>query len=180
VIIDEAYVDFGAETAVPLTAKYDNLLVIQTFSKSRMLAGARLGMIIGNAALIEDVKKVKYSFNPYNVSRLTDILGAGAMEDVAYFEECRNRIIETRMCATERFKTLGFTVLPSSANFLFVKRNGLDGGKYYSSLKENGVLVRHFDHPKINDFVRVTIGTPAEMDVLFMKTEEILKAEKLL
>ena len=175
VLIDEAYVDFGAESCVELTAKYDNLLVVQTYSKSRSMAGARLGFAIANAALIADLEKIKFSVNPYSVNRMTLAAGLATLKADEYcMENCR-RVVETRRKTVDRLRLLGFEVLDSKANFVFARRPGSDGGWLYRELKARGVLVRHFDTPRIRDYLRITIGTPAQMDVLFEKLEEITK-----
>ena len=175
VLIDEAYVDFGAESCLPLTAKYDNLLVVQTFSKSRSMAGARLGYAIGDAALIADLERVKYSTNPYSVNRMTLAAGLATLAADGYcMENCR-RVIETREAYVPKLKALGFELLPSLANFVFARHPGIEGGELYRQLKARGVLVRHFTVPRISDYLRITIGTPEQMDVLLEKTREILK-----
>ncbi len=178
VVIDEAYVDFGGQSAVPLIAKYENLLVIQTFSKSRSLAGMRLGLALGNAALIEDLEKMRYSFNPYNVDRLAILAGTAAMKDTGYFEYCRENIIRTREKAAEVLRALGFSVLPSSANFLFARHPAISGGEYYLALKKRGILVRHFKKARIDAYVRITIGTQEQMDALMRTTRTILEEKR--
>ena len=175
VIVDEAYVDFGGESCVPLIDQYDNLLVVQTFSKSRQLAGARLGLAMGNAALIADLNRVKFSLNPYNINRLTLKAGAAALEDVTYFEKTRAAIIETREQTKAALRARGFAVLDSRSNFLFASTERKDGGELYRMLKEKGVLVRHFDAPRIANWLRITIGTPEQMQVLLNKLDEILE-----
>ncbi len=173
VLIDEAYVDFGAQSCVPLTAKYDNLLVVMTFSKSRSMAGARLGFAIASEGLIADLDRVKYSTNPYNVNRMTLAAGIASLAADDYnMANCR-RVIETREASVRRLREMGFEVLPSQANFLFARMPGRDGGALYRELKKRGVLVRHFDAPRIADYLRITIGTDAEMEVLFAKINEI-------
>ena len=175
VLIDEAYVDFGAESCVGLTSKYDNLLVVQTYSKSRSMAGARLGFAIANAALIADLEKIKFSVNPYSVNRMTLAAGVATLKADEYcMENCR-RVVETRKESVARLMELGFEVLDSKANFVFARHPGSDGGWIYRELKARGVLVRHFDAPRIRDYLRITIGTPAQMDVLFEKLKEILR-----
>lgn len=174
VIVDEAYVDFGAKSCVPLTKQYDNLLVVQTFSKSCSMAGARLGFAIGAAALIEDLERIRFSTNPYNVNRLTLTLGEMALNEQDYYDENCQKIIETRELCKQRFQKLGFAFPDSKANFLFVKKDGMDGKALYQALKDRGVLVRHFDKPNLTDYNRVTIGTPQEMDILFERLGEIL------
>lgn len=180
VVIDEAYVDFGAESAVSLLGKYDNLLVVMTFSKSRSMAGARLGFALGSAALIADLETLKYSTNPYNVNRLTLRLGEAAIDSDAYFKENARRIIATRAKTAKSLQDLGFTLTESSANFLFIRKNGLDGGLLYEKLKDRGVLVRHFSDERIAPYNRVTIGTEEDMAVFLTNVTAILNEEGLL
>ena len=175
VLVDEAYVDFGAESCLPLIRRYDNLLAVRTFSKYRGLAGARLGFAIASAGLIADLDRIKYSTNPYNVNRMTLAAGAASLAADAYNEENRRRIIETRELTVHRLSALGFEVLPSCANFVFARHPGTDGGMLYRELKKRGVLVRHFDVPRIRDFLRITIGTPDQMQVLFSAIIDILE-----
>jgi histidinol-phosphate aminotransferase len=177
VIVDEAYIDFGGESCVPLIHKYDNLLVIQTFSKSRSLAGARLGFGIGCEALMRDLNTVKYSINPYNVNRMTQAAGVAAIEDDDYYRENAKTIMATRAETAEQLKSLGFTVLPSCANFVFAKSGSVSGETLYRELKARGVLVRHFTKERIKDFCRITIGTREQMQVLMSNIQAIL-AEK--
>lgn len=175
VIIDEAYVDFGGESCVPLIEKYDNLLVTQTFSKSRSLAGARLGMAIGNEKLIADLNTVKYSTNPYNVNRMTAAAGLAVLQEKEWFESNCAEIQRVRAFAAEELKKLGFTVLDSKTNFLFVKTDKSSGRELYEGLKARGVLVRHFSGARIQDYVRVTVGTKAQMEIFLAKTKEIVQ-----
>lgn len=175
VVIDEAYIDFGGESTIPLLKRYDNLLVIQTFSKSRSLAGMRLGAAIGSPALIEDMNKMKFSFNPYNVNRLANAAGAAAMEDTAYFRRCVDIIMENRAWTAQALQSLGFTVLPSCANFVFAKPAGMSGEAYYKKLKERGILVRHFSKERIRDYVRITIGTKEQVQALITETKALLE-----
>lgn len=175
VIVDEAYVDFGGESCVPLIDKYENLLVVQTFSKSRQLAGARLGLAMGNAALIADLNRVKFSLNPYNINRLTLKAGQAALEDTAYFEKTRAAIMDTRAWTMQQLTDRGFTVLDSRANFVFVSTGRINGGVLYKKLKESGILVRHFDAPRIDNWLRITIGTPEQMQALMDAVDKILE-----
>ena len=166
VIIDEAYVDFGAESVVSLVEKYDNLLVIQTLSKSRSLAGARIGIAIGNKEIIDDLKKIKYSFNPYNLNRLSILAGAASFKDKEYFHKCCEKIKNTREQFVKDLESYGFEILPSKANFIFAKPPGISGEEYSKKLRENNILVRHFNEPLIKDYVRITIGTEEEMNAV--------------
>ena len=175
VIVDEAYVDFGGGSCVPLIPEFDNLLVVQTMSKSRSLAGGRIGYALGSAALIADLNRVKYSFNPYNVNRLSLAAGTAAVEDEAYFQGCCAAVRETRAWTVRELEKLGFTVLPSSANFVFAKSNQLSGGELYRRLKENGILVRWFDKDRIRDYLRITIGSQKQMEALVQKLMDLLK-----
>ena len=163
VAVDEAYVDFGGESAYPLMAKYDNLIVVRTFSKSRSMAGARLGYALGPAALIADLEKIKFSVNPYNVNRLTLRLGEATVDAESYYQEKCAAIIRTREETAEKLRNMGFEVLPSKTNFLFVKNDKIGGRELYEKLKDRGILVRHFGNPRISDYIRVTIGTDEQM-----------------
>ncbi|MGN0808278.1 MAG: histidinol-phosphate transaminase [Candidatus Coproplasma sp.] len=176
VVIDQAYADFGEGNAIDLIGKYKNLLVINTFSKSRSLAGARVGYAIADEQIIEDLKKVKNSFHPYNVNSLSSALAIAAMEDREYFENSVKGVKATRERLTEQLKAIGFEVLPSSANFILAKSSKVSGEDLYLKLKENGVLVRYFASSKISDYVRITVGTDEEMDVLINRIKQILGA----
>lgn len=159
VVVDEAYVDFGAESAVPLVARYDNLLVVQTFSKSRALAGLRVGFAIGQKPLIEALERVKDSFNSYPLGCLAIAGAVAAIEDDAWFQETRGRIMATRETLSRTLTELGFEVLPSMANFVFARHLDRGGADLAARLREHGVLVRHFRKPRIEDFLRITVGT---------------------
>lgn len=174
VVVDEAYVDFGAESCVSLIGEYDNLLVVQTMSKSRSLAGGRVGFAIGCPALIEDLNRVKYSFNPYNVNRMSMAAAVAAMEDKDYFTRCCAAIRENRTWTASALEALGFSVLPSSANFLFAKHPRLEGQALYQGLKARGILVRWFDGPRTRDFVRITVGSRPQMETLTDAVRDIL------
>lgn len=175
VLIDEAYVDFGGESALSLLAECENLVVVQTFSKSRQLAGARLGFAIASEALIADLDRLKFSFNPYNVNRLTSLAGTLAMEEEAWFADCCEKIKATRQKTTDGLRALGFEVLPSLTNFVFAKPAGISGAACCAKLREKGILVRHFDNPRITDYLRITIGSDSEMETLLKKMKEILQ-----
>ena len=176
VIVDEAYVDFGAESCVPMIFRYDNLLVVQTMSKSRSLAGGRLGFALGQPELIADLNRVKYSFNPYNINRLSMEAGAAAMADKAYFNACCASICRTRAWTAGELENLGFTVLPSQSNFLFARSDRIGGGELYRTLKKNGILVRWFDSDRIRDYVRITVGSMEQMEALIDALTALLEA----
>ena len=175
VVIDEAYVDFGGESCVPLTQKYDNLLVTQTFSKSRSMAGARLGFGVACAELIRDLNTVKYSTNPYNVNAMTQAAGIGALLDGDYFKQNCQTIIENRAYLMRELSALGFTLTDSKANFVFAKHPNIEGGTLYERLRARGILVRHFTKPIIKDYNRITIGTKREMQALVDAIRTILE-----
>ena len=176
VVIDEAYIDFGGESAVPIIHKYDNLLVTQTFSKSRSMAGARLGLGIGCKALIRDLNTIKYSTNPYNINRMTMAAGIGALEDEEYFRNNCRAIMENRVWTAARLKELGFTLTDSMANFLFARHDAISGKTLYLKLREQGILVRHFDVPRLTDYIRITVGSKTQMDAFVAAVEKILQA----
>ena len=175
VLIDEAYVDFGGQSAIELTKKYSNLLVVCTFSKSRSLAGARLGFAIANKEIIADLEKIKFSTNPYNINRLSLIVGEMAILDNDYYMDNCKKIIATREYTQIKLKELGFEVTDSKANFIFAKSDKIGGKELYQKLKERGILVRHFDKEKIKDYNRITVGTQEEMETLISAITEILK-----
>ena len=175
VVIDEAYVDFGGESCIPLIGEYDNLLVVQTFSKSRSMAGARLGFAAGNEALIADLNTIKFSTNPYNVNSMTQALGLGVLLDEDTTRANCRTIMENRAWTVTALETLGFTVLPSSANFIFAKSDRISGGELYERLRERAVLIRHFNKDRIRDYNRITIGTREQMDILLKNIREILE-----
>lgn len=179
VIIDEAYVDFGGQSALPLIRKYDNLLVTRTFSKSYSLAGARLGFGVGNKEMIRDLNTIKYSTNPYNINRMTMAAGTAALTDAEYYRENCITIMKNREQTRQKLQSLGFTVLDSKANFLFAAHPKLDGKVLYQKLRERGILVRHFDTEKIKNFNRITIGTAEQMKALTDAVEAILSEEHL-
>lgn len=175
VVIDEAYIDFGGQSALTLVDSYDNLLVTQTFSKSRSLAGGRLGMVFGNEALITDLKSLKYSINPYNVNSMTMAAGLGALEDEAYTLANCQIIMENRAFTTEQLRQLGFTVFDSAANFLLAGHPDVSGGVLYRALKEKGILVRYFGSERLAPYVRITVGTKAQMESLLTAVAQILE-----
>lgn len=175
VIVDEAYVDFGGESAMGLVEECENLLVIQTFSKSRSMAGARLGFAVGNEALIADLNTLRYSTNPYNVNRMTEAAGMAALAESGYYQENCRTIVRNREWTRQALEALGFTVLPSRTNFLFAKTQRIGGEALYRELKNRGVLIRHFSRERIRDYNRITIGTREQMEILTETIAEILK-----
>jgi histidinol-phosphate aminotransferase len=177
VVIDEAYVDFGAETAIPLVATHPNLLVVHTMSKSRGLAGLRVGYAVGDAALIEALTRVKDSFNSYPLGRPAQAGAIAAVEDEVYFQQCRLAVIESRARLNGGLARLGFDVLPSSANFVFARHPARSGAILAAALRERAVLVRHFAAPRISDYLRITVGTDAQTDRLLAELADILSGE---
>lgn len=173
VVVDEAYVDFGNESAVGLIHKYDNLLVTRTFSKSRSMAGARLGFGAGSKKLIRDLNTVKYSTNPYNINRMTMAAGLGTMADEEYTLKNCAEIIKNREYTARELKKLGFSLTDSTANFVFAKHSKIGGAEIYKLLKEAGILVRYFDKPRISEYNRITIGTHEQTEALL----EVLRKE---
>ena len=178
VIIDEAYVDFGNESAVYLTKKYDNVLVTRTFSKSRSLAGARLGFAIGSEKLISDMNKVKFSTNPYNINRLTQLIGLAVLENDGYYMNCCREIVKTREKTVEDLRNIGFITIPTGTNFIFAKHPALTGEDIYKKLKDTGILVRYFGTEKTKDYVRITVGTPEQMMALTFALKKILEGKR--
>jgi len=178
VLIDEAYIDFGGKSVYPLVNEYDNLLVVQTYSKSRSMAGARLGFAFGNPALINDLNLIKYSTNPYIINRLTLIAGEAAIDSNDYFMDNCKRIIEAREYTIRALTELGFTVTDSKANFVFAKSDRIGGEELYLALKKRGVLVRHFSKERIKDYNRITIGTMEQMETFISTVASILSTAK--
>lgn len=176
IIIDEAYADFCNCSMANYISKYPNILIVRTFSKSYSLAGARCGYAIGDVALINGLKTIKNSFNSYTVNALTEGIAIKALEDKKYFATCVDKIIATRVDVSDKLRELGFDVLPSSSNFIFVRHNLKPASELYFQLKENGVLVRHFTTGRIDDYLRITIGSPEEMKILIQKLKLILKS----
>lgn len=174
VIIDEAYVDFGGYSSVELTKKYENLLITGTFSKSRSLAGMRIGYAIGSKTLISVLEAVKNSYNSYTLNSISMAAGTAAIKDRAYFESTVSKVIATRQRVAEELRALGFTVLNSQTNFLFATHNAINIKDYFEWLKAQKVFIRYFNLPRINNYVRITIGTDDEMNVFLNKTKEYL------
>ncbi len=167
VIVDEAYIDFAGKSALELIDKYENLIVVQTFSKSRSMAGMRIGYAVSNPALIRCLNDVKYSFNSYTMNQPSLICGVEALGDQAYFRSTVDRIVRTREWAKEELRSLGFVFPDSQANFIFATHPEVDAGELFTSLKEAGIYVRHWDAERIRQYLRITIGTREEMDVFF-------------
>lgn len=175
VIVDEAYVDFGAESALPLIRKYDNLLVVQTFSKSRSMAGMRIGYAMGDRKLIAYLNDVKYSFNSYTMNRTALELGVEAVKDEAYFRDVLQKIKDTREWTKEQLKELGFTFQDSKSNFIFASHQSCPAKKIFQALREQHIYVRYFDSPRIDNYLRISIGTREEMESLIRFLREYLK-----
>ncbi len=173
VLIDEAYIDFGGESAVSLLRDHRNLLLVRTFSKSMSLAGVRLGFVLAGKELIEALATVKDSFNSYPVNTLTQSIGEIALSDESYYRSINSRIVSVRESFSSALGKLGWTVLPSKANFVFARKEGVPGKEIYLKLKERGILVRHFDGEKVRDFVRITIGTQEDMERLLRELKSI-------
>ena len=177
VIIDEAYVDFGGESALPLVDKYDNLLVVQTFSKSRSMAGMRIGFAIGNKELIDAMYAVRNSYNSYTMNMPSILCGVEAVKDRAYFDKTRNAIMETRADVAKKLEALGFKVLPSSANFLFAAHESVPAEELFMMLREKHIYVRYFKSPRISNYLRITIGTPEQMEIFLAEVEKYLASK---
>ena len=177
VVVDEAYVDFGGESAISLIPKYENLIVVQTFSKSRSMAGARLGFVAGNAELIRDLDTVRFSTNPYNVNRMTMAAGIGVLRDQEYTEKNIRTIVENREFLTEELTSLGFELTDSRTNFVFARHPQISGEKIYLTLKERGVLVRHFTSERIREYNRITVGSREELMALITELRSIIREE---
>jgi len=174
VIIDEAYVDFSTDTCVPLLSKYDNLMVVQTFSKSRSLAGLRVGFALSSKAIIEDLNKIKFSFNPYNVNTLSITAATQAIKEQTYYDECVAQIVAEREKTKKRLADLGFVLTDSKTNFVFARHPQKKAELLYQALKERGVLVRYFNAPRIADYLRITIGSEEQMNGFFAELKYIL------
>lgn len=174
VIVDEAYIDFGGQSAAPLVRKYPNLLVIQTLSKSRALAGLRIGLAFGSPELIAGLNRIKGSFNSYTLDRLALAAAEAALEDRAYYSIVCRKIMETRAWLMQRLQELGFSGTDSKANFVFVTHARIPAGHIYNELKERGIYVRHFPAPRIHNYLRISIGTTEEMEALTAALAEIV------
>jgi histidinol-phosphate aminotransferase len=175
VVVDEAYVDFGAETAASLIKKYPNLLVVHTLSKSRSLAGLRVGYAMGHPDLIQGLDRVKNCFNSYPLDRLAIAGATAAIEDQAHFEQTRDAVVRSRAALTAGMEKLGFDVLPSAANFIFAKHPAKDGAAFAAALRDKNIIVRHFKAPRINQYLRITIGTDQECEKLLDACRAILR-----
>ncbi|MCD8132440.1 MAG: histidinol-phosphate transaminase [Clostridiales bacterium] len=175
VIVDEAYVDFGAVSALPLLEKYDNLIVVQTFSKSRSLAGMRIGFAMANPALIRYLNDVKYSFNSYTMNQTALELGVASIQDRAYFDETIQKIVATRERVKIRLRELGFSFRDSKSNFIFVSHESCPAKELFEALRERDIYVRYFPKPRIDDYLRITVGTDEEMDIFLDFLENYLK-----
>ena len=166
VVVDEAYVDFGGESALPLIDKYDNVIVVQTFSKSRSLAGSRVGFAMASPVLIKYLNDVKYSYNSYTMNEPSIVLGTAVLEDEEYFQETRNKIIDTREWFQTEMRKIGFSFADSKANFIFATHESVPAKEIFEAAKKAKIYVRYFDQPRINNYLRITIGTREEMETL--------------
>ncbi|MBL4827959.1 MAG: histidinol-phosphate transaminase [Spongiibacteraceae bacterium] len=176
VIIDEAYIDFGGQSASCLINRYPNVLVVQTLSKSRSLAGLRVGFALGDVHLINGLNRVKDSFNSYPLDTLAQTAAKAAIDDIDYFRECNDKIIATRQWTTQALQSLGFKVLPSQANFVFVRPVTIDAAVLFARLRDKNILVRYFNKARVDQFLRITIGTDQQMQALVTALEQILTA----
>lgn len=176
VILDEAYIDFGGQSALPLMKEYDNLLIARTFSKSRSMAGARIGFAMGSAPLIADLNTMRGSFNPYNVNSMTAAAAVGALEDEEYTRNACRQVIEVREDFTKELRSLGFELNDSKANFVLARHPKIPGGKLFQILHDDGFLVRHFDAPRLTDYNRISIGSRHQMELLVAELKKILEA----
>lgn len=174
VIVDEAYIDFGGESALPLIDRYENLLIVQTFSKSRAMAGMRIGFCMGNEKLIKYLDDAKFSFNSYTLNMPAQILGAEAVKDDAYFKEITGKIRKTRERTKERLRELEFTFPDSMANFIFASHGKIPAKEIFGKLREKDIYVRYWDKPRINNHLRITVGTEEEMDRLMEELRRIV------
>lgn len=174
VIVDEAYIDFGGESILPLIHTYDNLLVVRTFSKSRSLAGLRIGFAMGNAALIEALNSVKLSYNSYTMNLPSIIMGAEAVNDDIYFKETLQKIVGTREYVIKELKGLGFEVLDSKANFVFASHKSIPARNIFEELRKENIYVRYFSKPRIDNYLRITIGTDAQMSIFLETLKKII------
>lgn len=179
VLIDEAYIDFGGESAVSLIKKYENLIVVQTFSKSRSLAGIRVGYAIGNSELIEALEAIKNSFNSYTLDMISQLIAEESAKDIKYFNKCVDKIITTRERIIKQLDELGFETLPSKANFIFTTNKNINAEELFDYLKNKHIIVRYFKKPKINNYLRITIGLDKEMDILLKEIKNFLDYNKL-
>lgn len=174
VIVDEAYIDFGGKSCLELIEKYDNLLVVQTFSKSRSMAGARIGFAFGNEKLIKFMNDVKFSINSYTMNWVTQLTGAESVKDEEYFQKTTKEIIAVREYSKERLASLGFTFTDSMSNFIFASHKTVDAKTIFEKLKERNIFVRYWNKPRISNYLRITVGTREQMDAMFACLEEIL------
>ena len=175
VLIDEAYADFGADSVIPLTKKYDNLLVSHTFSKYASFAGGRLGYAVGSPGLIRDLMTIQYSTNPYNINRLTMTLAEATVDADAYYRANAEKIRATRARVTGELERMGFEVIPSLANFVFANHQSIPGRTIYEEMLRRFVLIRHFDNPKITDYNRISIGSDEQMDIFLERLRDVLR-----
>ena len=178
VIIDEAYIDYGADTCLPLVNKYSNLIVVQTFSKSRNMPGARIGFGIADKELIDEMRKVKFCVSPFNLNTLSQSIGIAAVNDTEYLKECTSRTIEIRRWMQDELMKDGYHVIPTLTNFVFFRVDHMPASLMAAKLKERGILIRHYDYERIKDYLRITIGTRAEMELVMKYIREIAEEYK--